>query len=111
MLCGGNIDPRMLASVIYRELEREHRIVNLRIEIDDRPGVLGRIATLLGQQGANILEVSHRRMFLDIPAKGAELEIMIETRDKPHAEDIVRLIEAQGFTTRVLDAPGGRELR
>jgi threonine dehydratase len=109
VLCGGNIDPRILASVIYRELEREHRIVNLRIEIDDRPGVLGRIATLLGQHGANILEVSHRRMFLDVPAKGAELEIMIETRDTRHAEEIVTTIENQGFTVRILDAPGGTE--
>ncbi|HYM98937.1 MAG TPA: threonine ammonia-lyase [Aestuariivirgaceae bacterium] len=111
VLCGGNIDPRILSSVITRELQREMRIVNLRITIDDRPGVLGKISTLLGQHGANILEVSHRRMFLDIPAKGAELEIMLETRDQRHAEEIVRLIEAQGFTTRVLDAPGGRELR
>jgi threonine dehydratase len=109
VLCGGNIDPRILASVIYRELEREHRIVNLRIQIDDRPGVLGRIATLLGHLGANILEVSHRRMFLDVPAKGAELEIMLETRDGPHADEIVARIEAEGFPTRVLDAPGGRE--
>jgi threonine dehydratase len=109
LLSGGNIDQRILASIIYRELEREQRIVNLRIEIDDRPGVLGKIATLLGKHGANILEVSHRRMFLDIPAKGAELEIMIETRDGRHAEEIVKVIEAQGFVTRVLDAPGGRE--
>jgi threonine dehydratase len=111
VLCGGNIDPRILASVITRELQREMRIVNLRITIDDRPGVLGRISSLLGQHGANILEVSHRRMFLDIPAKGAELEIMLETRDQRHAEEIVRLIEQEGFSTRVLDAPGGRELR
>jgi threonine dehydratase len=110
VLCGGNIDPRILSSVITRELQREMRIVNLRITIDDRPGVLGKISTLLGKHGANILEVSHRRMFLDIPAKGAELEIMLETRDHRHAQEIVRLIEAQGFTTRVLDAPGGREL-
>ncbi|HEY7747160.1 MAG TPA: threonine ammonia-lyase [Aestuariivirgaceae bacterium] len=111
VLCGGNIDPRILSSVITRELHREMRIVNLRITIDDRPGVLGKISSLLGQHGANILEVSHRRMFLDIPAKGAELEIMLETRDQRHAEEIVRLIEAEGFSTRVLDAPGGRELR
>lgn len=109
VLCGGNIDPRILASVIYRELEREHRIVNLRIQIDDRPGVLGRIASRLGQLGANILEVSHRRMFLDVPAKGAELEIMIETGDGRHAEEIVESIESDGFTARVLDAPGGQE--
>jgi threonine dehydratase len=109
VLCGGNIDPRILASIIYRELEREQRIVVLRIQIEDRPGVLGKIATLLGAHGANILEVSHRRMFLDIPAKGAELEIMLETRDGRHAEEIVAVLEAQGFVIRVLDAPGGRE--
>jgi threonine dehydratase len=109
VLCGGNIDPRMLASVITRELQREQRIVNLRIQIDDRPGVLGRIATEIGRLGGNILEVSHQRMFLDIPAKGAELEVMIETRDAKHAEQIIRDIEAKGFVTRILDAPGGRE--
>jgi threonine dehydratase len=109
VLCGGNIDPRILASVIYRELEREQRLANLRIQIDDRPGVLGKIATILGQLGANILEVSHRRMFLDVPAKGAELEIMIEARDGRHVEEIVATIERQGFVTRILDAPGGRE--
>lgn len=109
VLCGGNVDPRILSSIIYRELEREQRIVVLRIQIDDRPGVLGKIATLLGANGANILEVSHQRMFLDIPAKGAELEIMLETRDGRHAEDIVNLLENQGFVIRVLDAPGGRE--
>jgi threonine dehydratase len=53
--------------------------------------------------------VSHRRMFLDVPAKGAELEIMLETRDARHAEDIVATIESEGFSARVLDAPGGRE--
>jgi threonine dehydratase len=67
------------------------------------------IATLLGSHGANILEVSHQRMFLDIPAKGAELEIMLETRDGRHAEEIVAVLETQGFVIRVLDAPGGRE--
>ncbi|HSM19895.1 MAG TPA: threonine ammonia-lyase [Hyphomicrobiales bacterium] len=109
VLCGGNIAPRILASIIYRELEREKRIVILRVQIEDRPGVLGKIATLLGTNGANILEVSHQRMFLDIPAKGAELEIMLETRDGRHAEEIVDLLENQGFVIRVLDAPGGRE--
>jgi threonine dehydratase len=109
VLSGGNMAPRMLASIIYRELEREKRIVVLRIEIEDRPGVLGKIATLLGAHGANILEVSHQRMFLDIPAKGAELEVMLETRDGRHAEEIVELLEAQGFVIRILDSPGGRE--
>jgi threonine dehydratase len=108
ILCGGNIDPRILASVITRELQREQRIVNLRVLIDDRPGVLGRIATALGALGANILEVKHDRTFLDVPAKGAELEIMIETRDARHAEDIVSSIIRQGFGAQVIDAPGKR---
>ena len=110
VLCGGNMDPRILASVIYRELERESRIVTLRILIDDRPGILGRIATIVGQHGGNILEVSHRRMYLDIPAKGAELEVMLETRDGRHAEEIVAVIDNLGFVTRVLDSSGSREV-
>ena len=66
VLCGGNIDPRILASIVYRELERENRIVSLRIQTPDRPGVLGHIASCLGEAGANILEVSHHRLFLDV---------------------------------------------
>uniref|UniRef100_UPI0013D428D7 ACT domain-containing protein n=1 Tax=Klebsiella pneumoniae TaxID=573 RepID=UPI0013D428D7 len=65
ILTGGNIDPRILASIMVRELEREDRIVAIRMTIPDRPGVLGIIATLLGRMGANILEVEHRRHFLD----------------------------------------------
>ena len=103
VLCGGNIDTRILSSVIYRELERNQRIVSLRVQIDDRPGILGRIATLLGQLGANILEVSHQRMFLDTPAKAADIDIVIETRDGRHAEEIVATIANQGFVIRVLE--------
>ena len=82
ILCGGNIDPRILASIMVRELEREDRIVSFRLTIPDRPGVLGQIATRLGRLGANILEVEHRRLFLDVPAKGAKLDVTVETRDR-----------------------------
>jgi len=97
ILCGGNIDPRILASVMVRELEREDRIVSFRLTIPDRPGVLGHIATRLGELGANILEVDHRRLFLDVPAKGAKLDVTMETRDQAHAEEIFRAIEAEGL--------------
>ena len=97
ILCGGNIDPRILASVMVRELEREDRIVSFRLTIPDRPGVLGQIATRLGQLGANILEVEHRRLFLDVPAKGAKLDVTVETRDQAHGEEIFRALEAEGF--------------
>jgi threonine dehydratase len=97
ILCGGNIDPRILASVMVRELEREDRIVSFRLTIPDRPGVLGQIATRLGQLGANILEVEHRRLFLDVPAKGAKLDVTVETRDRVHAEEIFQALNAEGY--------------
>ncbi len=97
ILCGGNIDPRILASIMVRELEREDRIVSFRLTIPDRPGVLGQIATRLGQLGANILEVEHRRLFLDVPAKGAKLDVTVEARDQTHGEEIFQALEAEGY--------------
>jgi len=97
VLCGGNIDPRVLASIMVRELERDSRIVSFRLTIPDRPGVLGTIATRIGELGANILEVDHRRLFLDVPAKGAKLDVTIETRDGAHAEEIMAALAADGY--------------
>jgi threonine dehydratase len=97
VLCGGNIDPRVLASIMVRELERDSRIVSFRLTIPDRPGVLGAIATRIGELGANILEVDHRRLFLDVPAKGAKLDVTIETRDGAHAEEIMAAFAADGY--------------
>jgi len=97
ILCGGNIDPRILASVMVRELEREERIVSFRLTIPDRPGVLGHIASRLGELGANILSVEHHRLFLDVPAKGAKLDVTVETRDGAHAERILRALAADGY--------------
>ena len=97
VLCGGNIDPRILASVMVRELEREERIVSFRLTIPDRPGVLGQIATRLGELGANILEVDHKRMFLDVPAKGTRLDVTVEARDRAHADVILRAMRDEGF--------------
>jgi threonine dehydratase len=105
VLCGGNIDPRILASIMIRELERENRIVSFRLTIADRPGLLGQIATTLGRLGANILEVDHRRMFLDVPAKGARLDVTVETRDAAHADEILAAFKAEGFAPVRID-PG-----
>jgi threonine dehydratase len=97
VLCGGNIDPRILASVMVRELERADRIVSFRLTIPDRPGILGVIASRLGAFNANILSVDHHRLFLDVPAKGAKLDVTIETRDAAHAEEIFRALAAEGY--------------
>jgi threonine dehydratase len=109
VLCGGNIDPRILASVMVRELEREDRIVSFRLTIPDRPGVLGQIATRLGQLGANILEVEHRRLFLDVPAKGAKLDVTVETRDAQHGEEVFQALEAEGYQPVWIDTATAME--
>ena len=108
VLCGGNIDPRILASIVRRELEREERIVRLHVRIQDRPGAMGRIATLLGRHGANILQIHHNRMLLDIPAKGAELEILMETNGSQHLEELVAALGEIGFTAYRPEAGNAR---
>jgi len=67
------------------------------LTIPDRPGVLGQIATRLGELGANILAVDHRRLFLDVPAKGAKLDVTMETRDQAHGQDIFQALAAEGY--------------
>lgn len=105
ILCGGNIDPRILASIMVRELERENQIVSFRLIIPDRPGMLGQIATRLGELGANILEVEHKRLFLDVPAKGTSLDVTVETRDSRHAAEILSAFSADGYVVQPL-SPG-----
>jgi len=109
ILSGGNIDPRILASIMVRELEREHQIVSFRLTIPDRPGVLGHIATRLGELGANILQVEHRRLFLDVPAKGATIDVTVETRDAAHADDIHAAFVADGYVVQPIKPGHSRE--
>jgi len=107
VLCGGNIDTRLLASVLTRELAREGRLSQLTIDLVDRPGQLARVAALLGEAGANIVEVSHQRTFSDLPAKGTLLEVVIETRDREHLNETVSRLRTAGFEVEVQTNPGG----
>ena len=100
ILTGGNIDPRLLASVLTRELVRAQRLVSLRIIGDDRPGLLGNVSAIIGRLGGNILEVAHNRLALDVPAKGAEFDILIETRDAAHSQEVVEALRARGYAPR-----------
>jgi len=102
ILSGGNIDTRLLASVLTRELVRDHRLVSLRIIGDDRPGLLANVSVLIGQMGANIVEVAHNRLALDVPAKGAEFDIMIETRDATHTDEIMEALRERGYPPRTV---------
>lgn len=103
VLCGGNIDTRLLASVLTRALVREKRMTNIRIIGDDRPGLLGLVSKVIGDSGANILEVAHNRIALDVPAKGAEFDILIETRDAQHTQEVIDVLGQAGYPPRPLD--------
>ena len=102
ILCGGNIDTRLLASVLTRELVRAQRLISLRIIGDDRPGLLSTVAHEIGAMGANIIEVNHNRLALDVPAKGAEFDITIETRDAQHTQDVMNALRDKGYPPRVV---------
>jgi len=102
VITGGNIDTRLLASVLTRELVRESRIVSLRIIGDDRPGLLANVSAVIGQMGANIIEVAHNRLALDVPAKGAEFDVMIETRDAQHTREVMDALRERGYPPRVV---------
>lgn len=97
ILSGGNIDPRLLASVIMRGLIREGRLSRLHIDLPDVPGTLGTLTTLLGHSGANIVEIHHNRLFVDVSAKAAHVELTIETLDHNHADRVITALREAGY--------------
>jgi threonine dehydratase len=102
VLCGGNIDARLLASVLTRELARDGRLSRLIIDIPDRPGQLAKVASAIGGIGANIVEVHHQRVFTDLPAKGTELHLVVETRDAAHLHQAVSALESAGYKVAIM---------
>jgi threonine dehydratase len=103
VLSGGNIDTRLLASVLLRGLVREGRIVRLRLMIGDLPGQLARVAGLIGKAGGNIVEVQHQRLFGSVVAKRTELDVTVEARGREHVRELVAALSAEGFKVRVLE--------
>jgi threonine dehydratase len=101
VISGGNIDLRVLSSVILRALARSGRLVRLRLEIMDQPGMLASVATIIGSAGGNIIDVSHHRDLPGVPLKDAVLEVSLETRDRAHAEAIVASLRDAGLTVTV----------
>lgn len=102
VISGGNIDSRLLASILMRGLIREGRIVRLRVETRDIPGALGHVAQVIGEKGANIVEIYHQRLFHDVPIRLAELDVVLETRDPAHVADIIAGLGGAGFPARLL---------
>ncbi len=97
VVSGGNVDPRVLSSVILRGLGRQGRLVRLLVEADDQPGQLARIAGLLGDAGANIVEVEHGRLTSEVAVRRARVSFVVETVDAGHAERVVEALQAGGF--------------
>jgi threonine dehydratase len=100
VVCGGNIDARILANVLLRNLLRDGRILRLHLDIPDRPGVLADIATRVAAAGGNVIEVSHQRLFAAPSVQSAELELMIEVRDLAQGNAIVAALEAGDYVVR-----------
>jgi threonine dehydratase len=105
VLSGGNVDPRLAASIMVRELARAQRIVSIRLIIPDRPGVLADIAKTIGDRNGNVLEVLHQRTLLSVPAKGVSIDISIETHGAQHAAEIVSALEDRGYAVSRLAGP------
>ena len=97
VLSGGNIDLRVLSSVLLRALARSGRLVRLAIEVPDRPGVLAAVAEVIGAARGNIVDVAHRRDLPGVTLRSARLEVSVETRDRAHAGEIVTALERSGY--------------
>ena len=100
VISGGNIDMRLLSNVVLRELAREGRILSLVIAIEDRPGLLARVSSIIGEAGGNILEVSHNRLMTGVSAKSADLGLVVEARDGAHAAEIKARLQEAGYAVR-----------
>ena len=104
MLCGGNIDLRLLSVVILRGLVHSKRVISIRVGMPDAPGNLAQAAGLIGEAGGNILEVAHQRAFSPLSIKSTEVNFIIETRNAAHANEVVTALRAAGFEVRTLDS-------
>jgi threonine dehydratase len=107
VVSGGNIDARLLASILMRGLVRQGRLVRLRAVLPDMPGALASVSGIIGKHAGNIVEVHHQRLFHDISVRRAELDVVVETQNRRHGETLIRALNEAGFPTRPLDGAGG----
>ncbi|SFS02588.1 threonine ammonia-lyase [Sphingomonas jatrophae] len=103
VLCGGNIDTRLLANVLLRDLARSGRLARLRIRLKDQPGQLFKVARVFDEQQANIIEVYHQRVFTTLPAKGLIAEIECETRDRAHLDRLILALQSAGYEVATVE--------
>jgi threonine dehydratase len=101
VISGGNVDARLLSTVLLRGLQHDGKIARVRIEITDSPGVLSRVTRIIGAAGADIIDIEHQRLFSAVPARQAELDVVMETRGRAHVERILSDLQGNGFPARV----------
>ena len=107
VICGGNIDPRLLASILNRNMASDGRLARLRIDISDEPGMLAAISSSISRCGGNIVEIYHQRLFYDVPAKLAKIDAVIETRGPDHVDEIIADLRGANFQVQQLDDSSG----
>ena len=103
VLCGGNIDTRLLANVLLRDLARSGRLARLRLRLQDQPGALFNVARIFDQERVNIIEVYHQRVFTTLPAKGLVTDIECETRDRAHLDQLIAALTTAGFDVKAVE--------
>ena len=103
VLCGGNIDTRLLANVLLRDLARSGRLARLRVTLQDRPGALFKVMHEFDAHNVNILEIYHQRIFTNLPAKGLVTDIECEARDREQLEKLVKALRAKGYSVNAVE--------
>lgn len=98
VICGGNIDRRMLSTVLLRGLKRDGKIAKLRIQIHDVPGVLSRVTQMIGAAGADVIDIEHQRLFNTLGPREAELHVVMETKGAQHVEKILVQLRQAKFS-------------
>ena len=114
VLCGGNIDTRLLANVLLRDLARQGRLARLRVTLQDRPGALFKVMRLFDAHNVNIIEIYHQRIFTTLPAKGLITDIECEARDAEQVDRLVEALRDARYKVEVVElnsAPGGSAIR
>ena len=103
VLCGGNIDTRLLANVLLRDLARAGRLARLRITLQDRPGALFKVMSEFARHQVNIIEIYHQRIFTTLPAKGLITDIECEARDKEQLAALVESLREKGYAVHLVE--------
>lgn len=101
VLCGGNIDARLLSMILMRDLARSGRLARLRVELLDMPGQLVRVASIIAEQGGNVIDVGHHRTYSDLPAKMTCMDVTIDTQGQDHLDRIIANLKSAGYAVEI----------